>query len=810
MTEVTLPPLAATLLAALDLAIVVGLFVTTLLRRGRATGGRSSDSAGPVTTATPDRSRPESPLELDVRRHERLLADRQARVGADHPDVASVCQILGQLYLSGSEYGKAESMLDHALRIAERRCEVDPLSVASVQEDLAILDERLLRHESAETRWRTALELRARRLGSGHPDLLWTATRLGTHLSKLRNFSGAESAFRVVTGALEATAPRSYEAVHALSGLAAALAEQDKQSEADEAVGRATALMDAVLATGATAELSSPFELAAAFAIPGASAAQEPAQPVTLARPPRDQRATLNAFVAGARVALVSAARPALLSGARVVLVRKSLVASGRALRKALAARAVDHDGTDPGVRSDSAQRRLSPAQRRAFFALAGGLAVMTAFAPVVAAQLLIAAVTALYLASLGFRVHAFWHGLRSPGSIEISDEMARSIADEDLPVYTILVPAYREPEVIGRLIASLVAIEYPPDRLDVKLLLEADDSATLEAAHAAGAPRHIKIVRVPVSQPRTKPKALNYGLQTARGQLITIYDAEDRPEPLQLRRAVVAFGALPKRVACLQAKLSYHNAGQNLLTRWFTAEYATWFSHLLPGLAERRMPLPLGGTSNHFRRAALESVGAWDAYNVTEDADLGIRLYRAGFMVDVLESTTLEEANSDFINWTKQRSRWYKGYLQTWLVHMRDPWRLWRELGPSGFLAFNLFIGGTPLLTLVSPLFWTLTTVWFVSHWTLIPALFPGWIYHLSLLSLVVGNLAFIYMGLVSARATGRPELVPSMILAPLYWTMMSLAAIKALIQLVAAPSFWEKTTHGLDRLVGAEDAAA
>jgi cellulose synthase/poly-beta-1,6-N-acetylglucosamine synthase-like glycosyltransferase len=170
------------------------------------------------------------------------------------------------------------------------------------------------------------------------------------------------------------------------------------------------------------------------------------------------------------------------------------------------------------------------------------------------------------------------------------------------------------------------------------------------------------------------------------------------------------------------------------------------------------------------------------------------------------LESTTLEEANSDFINWTKQRSRWYKGYLQTWLVHMREPVRLWRELGTAGFISFNLFIGGTPLLTLVSPIFWALTVLWFVSRWSVIPMLFPAWLYYLGMFSLVVGNLSFLYMGVVSSRATNRPQLVPAMLVAPLYWAMMSIAAIKAFMQLIAAPSFWEKTTHGLDRVARGE----
>ena len=310
---------------------------------------------------------------------------------------------------------------------------------------------------------------------------------------------------------------------------------------------------------------------------------------------------------------------------------------------------------------------------------------------------------------------------------------------------------------------------------------------------------RHIEIVRVPYSEPRTKPKALNYGLARARGRLVTIYDAEDRPEPLQLRRAAVAFRRAEPMLACLQAKLLYYNPGQNSITRWFTVEYAMWFGQLLPGLMSESAPIPLGGTSNHFRRPVLDAVGGWDPYNVTEDADLGIRLHRLGYRTGVLDSVTYEEANSDFVNWVKQRSRWYKGYLQTWLIHMRHPRRLMAEVGFRGFLQFNLFVGGTPMLAILNPIFWALTAIWFLGTPELVEHLFPAWLYYVSLVSLVFGNLAFLFANVIAARQSARPELVFAALLSPLYWVMMSIAALKALVQLVVAPSYWEKTVHGL-----------
>lgn len=447
-----------------------------------------------------------------------------------------------------------------------------------------------------------------------------------------------------------------------------------------------------------------------------------------------------------------------------------------------------------------SAARTLSEGQKRVLLASGVGLAVLLLLAPMVTLTALVALATILYLAVFAFRFRIFVTALRGSWTVDIPDEEARAIPDADLPVYTVLVPAYREPQVIGRIIAALSQLEYPASKLDVKLLLEEDDEETIAAASAASPPDHIEIVRVPYSEPRTKPKACNYGLLRALGSLVTIYDAEDRPEPLQLRRAVAAFERQPPEVACLQAKLSYHNANQNLLTRWFTAEYGMWFMQFLPGLVARNAPIPLGGTSNHFRREILQGMGAWDPHNVTEDADLGIRLHRAGFRTRVLESTTYEEANSDFVNWVKQRSRWYKGYLQTWLIHMRDPRRLWREIGGRGVVEFTLFVLGTPLLAMLSPVFWALTAVWFLGQPEMVAGLFPSWVYYLGLFALVVGNFSFLYLTMVGSYRLRDPRVLIATVLTPIYWVMMSLAAIKALIQLVQAPSFWEKTVHGLD----------
>jgi cellulose synthase/poly-beta-1,6-N-acetylglucosamine synthase-like glycosyltransferase len=413
----------------------------------------------------------------------------------------------------------------------------------------------------------------------------------------------------------------------------------------------------------------------------------------------------------------------------------------------------------------------------------------------------LVALITIAYVSVSGYRIVLFVRSARPGVAIVVSDSEARAAADSDLPVYSVLVPAFQETEVIDLLLARLARIEYPHDRLDIKLLVEADDDATIAALDHADPGDHFELVLVPQAEPRTKPKALNYGLTLARGEFIAVYDVEDDPDPLQLRRAAFALTRLGPEVGCLQAKLSYNNPNQNLITQWFTIEYAMWFSYLLPGLASLGGPIPLGGTSNHFRRSVLRSMGAWDPYNVTEDADLGIRMFREGYRVGILESVTLEEANSDFVNWIKQRSRWYKGYLQTFFVHMRAPVKLFREIGPGGMAQLFLFIAGTPLLALLNPIFWLMTLVWFLAHPAFVQSLFPAPLYYSSLACWALGNFLLLYFTVASCRLSRRFELLWAALLVPLYWVMMSMAAAKAFFQLVGAPNFWEKTVHGLHR---------
>lgn len=362
----------------------------------------------------------------------------------------------------------------------------------------------------------------------------------------------------------------------------------------------------------------------------------------------------------------------------------------------------------------------------------------------------------------------------------QVTDAEVAALDDADLPVYTILVPVYREAGIVGLLMRNLADLDYPREKLEILLLLEEDDPETLTAALAAAPPDIVRIVVVPHSLPKTKPRACNVGLAFARGEYVVIYDAEDRPDADQLKKSLIAFGKGGDDLVCVQAALNYFNARENLLTRMFTLEYSSWFDYTLAGLDKLRLPIPLGGTSNHFRTDMLRDLGGWDPYNVTEDADLGIRASARGHRVAVVNSTTYEEANMAVGNWIRQRSRWIKGYMQTVLVHTRHPWRLLRSVGPRQTAGFALLVGGTPLMFLATPWLYAMLVVELVAPGALLPAL-PPWLVTVSLGNLLLGNGVIIYLSLLAGFKRRTYGLVPFALLSPLYWLLHSIAAYKA-----------------------------
>jgi cellulose synthase/poly-beta-1,6-N-acetylglucosamine synthase-like glycosyltransferase len=418
-----------------------------------------------------------------------------------------------------------------------------------------------------------------------------------------------------------------------------------------------------------------------------------------------------------------------------------------------------------------------------------GGDAILVAVA---------AALTCFFLVSLTFRIGLVLAAATPPLQHAVA---TRRLRDDELPPVTILLPLFREAASLPGLACAIDKLDYPREKLDILLVLECEDEETIVAARALAFDERWRIVLVPPAAPQTKPKACNYALHFARGSLTVIYDAEDEPEPDQLRKAAERFSCADGRLACLQAKLNFYNADENWLTRLFTIEYSMWFDTFLPALHRLHLPIPLGGTSNIFRTRILREVGGWDPFNVTEDADLGLRLARLGYRVEVLDSTTFEEANCRLGNWLRQRSRWMKGYMQTYVVHRRSAHEMAFAAGKRSLLTLHLFVGGTVLAALINP--WLIAASAFdllagaAGRASPLPHPLPA----LNMFALVFGNLVFVALAAIAPLKRGLKGLAPSALLAPLYWQITSIAAYKALWQLFRRPHFWEKTDHMISR---------
>jgi len=365
-------------------------------------------------------------------------------------------------------------------------------------------------------------------------------------------------------------------------------------------------------------------------------------------------------------------------------------------------------------------------------------------------------------------------------------------------PMISVIVPLYREAEIGRHLLRRLCRLTYPRARMEVLLVLEEGDEVTRQAVKCADLPDWFRVVEVPGDGPlTTKPRAMNYALNFCRGEIIGIWDAEDAPEPDQLGVVARAFEAAPGDVACLQGVLDFYNPGRNWISRCFTLEYAGWFRVLLQGIAGLQLVVPLGGTTLFIRREALERLGAWDAHNVTEDADLGVRLARAGYRTRMIPTATYEEANSQILPWIKQRSRWLKGFMMTYLVHMRAPRLLLSQLGWARFLGVQAFFLGTLGQFLLAPVLWSF---WLVALGLPHPA---GAVVSQQLLlsaatSLILFEALNICIWICGARASGRPGLAFWAPVMPFYFVMGCFAAYKALWEVFVAPFFWDKTSHG------------
>lgn len=374
----------------------------------------------------------------------------------------------------------------------------------------------------------------------------------------------------------------------------------------------------------------------------------------------------------------------------------------------------------------------------------------------------------------------------------------AAPTTDASLPIITLLIPLYRERAIAEHLLTRLESLNYPRERLDVCLVLEDDDDTTRAALGRTRLLTWMRPIVVPEGTLRTKPRALNYALDFARGSIVGVYDAEDAPDPDQLRVVAATFAAAGPQVACLQGVLDYYNSTANWLTRCFTIEYASWFRVVLPGYAKMGLVVPLGGTTLFFRRDILEDLGGWDAHNVTEDADLGLRLARAGYETVFIPSVTFEEANGRSWPWVKQRSRWLKGYAVTWCVHMRNPARLWRDLGAWRFFGVQVLFAGTLSQFLLAPLIWSFWLIPMGFHHPA-AALLPPVAFWTMVGLFIASEVTTFAIAALALRRAGKGWLTPWAITLQFYFPLGCVAVYKGLLELTWKPFYWDKTAHGI-----------
>jgi cellulose synthase/poly-beta-1,6-N-acetylglucosamine synthase-like glycosyltransferase len=392
-----------------------------------------------------------------------------------------------------------------------------------------------------------------------------------------------------------------------------------------------------------------------------------------------------------------------------------------------------------------------------------------------------------------GFLVHIT--GKSRPPAHTLKDVNAR------LPCVSVMIPLFHEPEIADALITRLENLTYPKPLLDIVLVLEAADEITRTALQRIQLPSWIKVVVVPDAKGlTTKPRAMNYALDFCRGTIIGVWDAEDAPEPDQIEKVAARFNEAAPNVVCLQGMLDYYNARQNWISRCFTIEYATWWRVVLPGMARLGFVIPLGGTTLFFRRKALEKLGRWDAHNVTEDADLGVRLARYGYVTELIPTVTYEEANCRPWRWVRQRSRWLKGFMITYCVHMRDPKSLMRDLGFKRFMGLQMIFLATFSQFAFAPVLWSFwVTIFGYTH----PI--QNVLGETAILALIVlffiAEILTITMGMTAVCAPNRRHLMKWVLTMPLYFTLGTLASYKALYEMIVTPFYWDKTEHGVSK---------
>lgn len=468
-----------------------------------------------------------------------------------------------------------------------------------------------------------------------------------------------------------------------------------------------------------------------------------------------------------------------------------------------------------------SAYRVLYPNQKSFLIGTVAAITVAAVLNPLVTFMALFAFISIGYFLVNPIKIYISLKGFkggRAPTRITRGEMEWTN--DEDFPVYTILIPVFREARVLAQVMRNMYSLNYPKSKMDIKLLMEERDNETIDEAKALGLfgsptkkvegipeeeySEFLELfdpIIIPGAKVTTKPRACNYGLLRAKGEFCVIYDAEDKPDPNQLKKAAIVFMRCPEEVVCLQSKLNFYNSDENTLTKWFSIEYANWYEFYLQGLDLLDVPIPLGGTSNHFRKKGLDELGRWDPYNVTEDADLGIRLSRQKLKTEMIDSTTLEEATITPKAWVVQRSRWYKGYVQTFLVHMRSPRKLCKDLGAKNFVKLQLTFGTGAFIPLINPILWVVLAASLI-----LPAYFgwliPSYLMPLCVFNLTIGNLSYLTIYVVSCIKLEKRRYIPYALTMPLYWALMSFAAWRGFLQLFTKPFHWDKTQHGVSKV--------
>jgi cellulose synthase/poly-beta-1,6-N-acetylglucosamine synthase-like glycosyltransferase len=470
---------------------------------------------------------------------------------------------------------------------------------------------------------------------------------------------------------------------------------------------------------------------------------------------------------------------------------------------------------------NQSAYKVLYPKQKYFIISLIAAISLCVAISSAITFMILFAIISVGYFIVNPIKIYISlrgFQGARTP--IRITEDELKQVQYEDLPVYTVLIPVFHEAKILSQNLQNMNKINYPKNKLDIKILMEENDEETINEARLLGlfgSPKKtvegissqeyasfLKLldpIVIPSAKITTKPRACNYGLLRAKGELVVIYDAEDKPDPDQLKKAAIAFLRSDKDVVCLQSKLNFYNANENVLTKWFSIEYANWYEFYLQGLDWIEAPIPLGGTSNHFRKKDLDELGRWDPYNVTEDADIGLRLARQKLKTQLIDSHTYEEATTTVKSWLRQRSRWYKGHLQTYLVHMRYPRQLFKDLGAENFLKFQLTFGASIFIPLINPILWTLTAASFLLPINL-SWLDPSYLQFICMFNLLAGNISYLSIYFAACAKLKKYRYMPYALLMPLYWVLHSLASWRGLIQLIRNPFYWDKTSHGVSKV--------